>query len=127
LSLKESEGETISEDDKTAPLDRNVCNKVAVVCIDPSSAVTGGSILGDKTRMVEVSRNERVRKCGRLFMFAAFLAEANGRLKDRHLLQAYVRPSPTKNVLGGLAAYTEDVVSLCQIAGFDLVILETGK
>lgn len=70
---------------------------MAVVCIDPSSAVTGGSILGDKTRMTELSRHER----------------------------AYVRPSPTKTVLGGLAAYTDDVVSLCQVAGYDFVIVET--
>mmetsp|Transcript_62167 Transcript_62167/g.93860 ORF Transcript_62167/g.93860 Transcript_62167/m.93860 type:complete len:86 (+) Transcript_62167:267-524(+) len=39
--------------------------------------------------------------------------------------RAYVRPSPTKTVLGGMAAYTEDVVSLCQVAGYDFVIVET--
>lgn len=72
-------------------------SKISVVCVDPSSAVTGGSILGDKTRMIELSRHER----------------------------AYVRPSPTRGVLGGLAAYTSDVVSLCQSAGYELVIVET--
>jgi LAO/AO transport system kinase len=40
-------------------------------------------------------------------------------------VQAYVRPSPTRNVLGGLSAYTDDVVSLCQVAGYDFVMLET--
>lgn len=40
-------------------------------------------------------------------------------------MKAYVRPSPTKTVLGGLAAYTEDVVSLCQVAGYDFVVVET--
>jgi LAO/AO transport system kinase len=74
-----------------------MCHKIAVVCIDPSSALTGGSILGDKTRMTELARHDR----------------------------AYVRPSPNRNVLGGLAAYTEDVVSLCQVSGYDFVIVET--
>ena len=76
---------------------RGLCNKLAVVCVDPSSAVTGGSILGDKTRMMELSLHEK----------------------------AYVRPTPTRNVLGGLSAYTDDVVSLCQIAGYDFIMIET--
>jgi LAO/AO transport system kinase len=44
-----------------APEEKKVCHKLAVACIDPSSTVTGGSILGDKTRMMELSRHERVR------------------------------------------------------------------
>jgi len=72
-------------------------SKLAVVCIDPSSSLTGGSILGDKTRMTELSRHER----------------------------AFVRPSPSRGTLGGLAAYTNDVITLCQAAGYDLVLVET--
>jgi len=71
--------------------------KIAVVCIDPSSSITGGSILGDKTRMMELSRHPR----------------------------AFVRPSPSKGVLGGLSSYTNDVVSLCEAAGYELVLVET--
>mmetsp|Transcript_6843 Transcript_6843/g.15615 ORF Transcript_6843/g.15615 Transcript_6843/m.15615 type:complete len:410 (-) Transcript_6843:1253-2482(-) len=72
-------------------------SKLAVVCIDPSSTVTGGSILGDKTRMIELARNKR----------------------------AFVRPSANGGTFGGLSAYTHDVVSLCQAAGYDLVVVET--
>uniref|UniRef100_A0A7S4QYL7 AAA+ ATPase domain-containing protein n=2 Tax=Ditylum brightwellii TaxID=49249 RepID=A0A7S4QYL7_9STRA len=72
-------------------------NQLAVVCIDPTSSVTGGSILGDKTRMMELSRHER----------------------------AYVRPSPSKGALGGLSSYTNDVTTLCHAAGYDLAIIET--
>lgn len=72
-------------------------HKLAVVCIDPSSSITGGSILGDKTRMMELSRHPR----------------------------AFVRPSPSKGILGGLASYTNDVVTLCGAAGYDLVFVET--
>jgi LAO/AO transport system kinase len=71
--------------------------KIAVVCVDPSSSITGGSILGDKTRMMELSRHPR----------------------------AFVRPSPSKGVLGGLTSYTNDVVSLCEAAGYELVLVET--
>ncbi|KAL3933769.1 MAG: hypothetical protein SGARI_003633, partial [Bacillariaceae sp.] len=71
--------------------------KMAVVCIDPSSNVSGGSILGDKTRMTELSRHER----------------------------ALIRPSSTAGVLGGLAAYTDDVVRLLGCAGYPLVLVET--
>lgn len=71
--------------------------KVAVLAIDPSSAVSGGSILGDKTRMVELSHHEH----------------------------AYVRPSPTGGMLGGLAQHTDEVVQLCEAAGYSHVIVET--
>ncbi|KAA0165248.1 hypothetical protein FNF28_03529 [Cafeteria roenbergensis] len=72
-------------------------HRVAVLAIDPSSTRTGGSILGDRTRMTELSRNRR----------------------------AYVRPSPTRGALGGVAAHTNDVVLLCEAAGFDIVLVET--
>ena len=74
-----------------------VPSKLAVVCIDPSSNVTGGSILGDKTRMMDLSRHER----------------------------AYVRPSANGGTFGGLSAYTHDVVSLCQAASYELVLVES--
>jgi len=73
--------------------------KLAVVCIDPSSTVSGGSILGDKTRMTQLSR------------------QADGR--------ALVRPSSNSGILGGLAAYTDDVVRLLGCAGYPLVFVET--
>ena len=72
-------------------------NKLAVVCVDPSSSITGGSILGDKTRMMDLSRHPK----------------------------AFVRPSPSRGVLGGLSSYTNDVVSLCEAAGYDLILVET--
>jgi LAO/AO transport system kinase len=72
-------------------------SKLAVLCIDPSSTVTGGSILGDKTRMMELARHE----------------------------MAYVRPSSNGGTFGGLSAYTHDVVSLCQAASYDLVLVES--
>ena len=72
-------------------------SKLAVVCIDPSSSLTGGSILGDKTRMTELSRHDR----------------------------AFVRPSPNRGTLGGLAAYTNDAITLCQAASYDLILVET--
>jgi LAO/AO transport system kinase len=71
--------------------------KLAVLCIDPSSHVTGGSILGDKTRMSTLSYHPR----------------------------AFVRPSPSSGVLGGLGSYTYDAASLCELAGYDLTIIET--
>jgi LAO/AO transport system kinase len=71
--------------------------KLAVVCIDPSSNISGGSILGDKTRMIELSRHDH----------------------------AMIRPSCTSGVLGGLAAYTDDVVRLLGCAGYPLVLVET--
>lgn len=73
-------------------------SKLAVVCIDPSSNLSGGSILGDKTRMTQLSREV-----------------------DR----ALVRPSCNSGVLGGLSAYTDDVVKLIGCAGYPLVLVET--
>jgi len=72
-------------------------SKLSVVCIDPSSSRSGGSILGDKTRMEQLSRHDR----------------------------AFVRPSPSRGTLGGLADYTNDVVMLYQLADYHLVIVET--
>jgi LAO/AO transport system kinase len=72
-------------------------HKVAVIPVDPSSQISGGSILGDKTRMEQLSRSE----------------------------QAYVRASPTRCMLGGIAEYTSDVVSVCESAGYDTVIVES--
>ncbi|CAM9493893.1 unnamed protein product [Ectocarpus sp. 4 AP-2014] len=72
-------------------------NRVAVISIDPSSLRTGGSILGDKTRMDELSRDP----------------------------SAFVRGCPARGVLGGLSRYTHEVVLLCQVAGYDPVIVET--
>ncbi len=71
--------------------------KPAVLTIDPSSQKTQGSILGDKTRMPLLSINPK----------------------------AYVRPSSSGNVLGGIATYTKDVIRLCEAAGFDFIIVET--
>eukprot|EP00934_Nitzschia_sp_Nitz4_P007343 Nitzschia sp. Nitz4//scaffold12_size214221//150047//151240//NITZ4_001517-RA/size214221-processed-gene-0.170-mRNA-1//-1//CDS//3329535071//7333//frame0 len=71
--------------------------KLAVVCIDPASGISGGSILGDKTRMTDLSRQDR----------------------------AYVRPSSNAGVLGGLAAYTDDVVTTLSAAGYPLILVET--
>jgi LAO/AO transport system kinase len=72
-------------------------HKVAVLAIDPSSARTGGSILGDKTRMQRLSR------------------EAS----------AFIRPSPARGVLGGVAARTAETLRLCEVAGFDVALVET--
>mmetsp|Transcript_14539 Transcript_14539/g.26080 ORF Transcript_14539/g.26080 Transcript_14539/m.26080 type:complete len:391 (-) Transcript_14539:41-1213(-) len=71
--------------------------RVAVLAIDPSSSRTGGSILGDKTRMEQLA-------------------------KERN---AYVRPSPTRGSLGGVAQHTNDVILLCEAADYDIVIVET--
>ena len=70
---------------------------LAAVCIDPASGISGGSILGDKTRMTELARQER----------------------------AFVRPSSNAGVVGGLAAYTDDVVTTLSAAGYPLVLVET--
>ena len=70
---------------------------VAVLAIDPSSPITGGSILGDKTRMPKLSNDPR----------------------------AFVRPSPSRGVLGGVSYKTPETITLCEIAGFDIVIVET--
>jgi LAO/AO transport system kinase len=72
-------------------------HKVAVLTIDPSSSITGGSILGDKTRMERLSR------------------EAN----------AFIRPSPTSGTPGGVARRTRETMLLCEAAGFDIVIVES--
>lgn len=53
----QNDSDATTTEDLSSPF---LCHKMAVVCIDPSSAVTGGSILGDKTRMTELSRHERV-------------------------------------------------------------------
>ncbi|MCR9144106.1 MAG: methylmalonyl Co-A mutase-associated GTPase MeaB [bacterium] len=71
--------------------------KLAVLAIDPSSSRTRGSILGDKTRMVELSRDDR----------------------------AYIRPSPAGTTLGGVARKTRESILLCEAAGFDAIIVET--
>lgn len=71
--------------------------RVAVLAIDPSSARSGGSILGDKTRMDQLARDPN----------------------------AFIRPSPSQTHLGGVARRTRDVVSLCEAAGFDVVLIET--
>lgn len=72
-------------------------HKVAVLAIDPSSTMSGGSILGDKTRMLKLSYDEN----------------------------AFVRPSPSNCSLGGVAEHTSDLVLLCEAAGYDIVIVET--
>lgn len=71
--------------------------KVAVLAVDPSSARSGGSILGDKTRMERLSRDPR----------------------------AFIRPSPSQNHLGGVARRTREAIALCEGAGFDVVLVET--
>ncbi|MAY31430.1 MAG: methylmalonyl Co-A mutase-associated GTPase MeaB [Rhodovulum sp.] len=71
--------------------------KVAVLAVDPSSARSGGSILGDKTRMERLSRAPN----------------------------AFIRPSPSQSALGGVARRTRDAVSLCEAAGFDVILIET--
>ncbi|KAI9298120.1 ArgK protein, partial [Neoconidiobolus thromboides FSU 785] len=71
--------------------------KVAVLAVDPSSTKTGGSILGDKTRMYELSRND----------------------------MAYVRPTPSRGTLGGVARNTNEAILLCEAAGYDIILVET--
>ena len=72
-------------------------HRVAVLTIDPSSTVSGGSILGDKTRMEHLSVHER----------------------------AYIRPSPSSGTLGGVAEKTREAMLVCEAAGYDVVIVET--
>jgi LAO/AO transport system kinase len=72
-------------------------HRVAVLTIDPSSTVSGGSILGDKTRMEHLS----VHEC------------------------AYIRPSPSSGTLGGVAEKTREAMLVCEAAGYDIVIVET--
>ena len=71
--------------------------RVAVLAIDPSSSVSGGSILGDKTRMEHLSVHP----------------------------QAYIRPSPASGTLGGVAEKTREAMLVCEAAGYDVVIVET--
>jgi LAO/AO transport system kinase len=72
-------------------------HRVAVLAIDPSSSLSGGSILGDKTRMERLSVHER----------------------------AYIRPSPASGTLGGVAEKTRESMLVCEAAGHDIVIVET--
>ncbi|MCW5672837.1 MAG: methylmalonyl Co-A mutase-associated GTPase MeaB [Hydrogenophaga sp.] len=72
-------------------------HRVAVLTIDPSSSVSGGSILGDKTRMEKLSVHDR----------------------------AYIRPSPSSGTLGGVAEKTREAMMVCEAAGHDIVIVET--
>lgn len=71
--------------------------KVAVLAVDPSSSVSGGSILGDKTRMNELSAQETV----------------------------FIRPSPAGDTLGGVARKTRESILLCEAAGYDFILIET--
>ena len=71
--------------------------RVAVLAVDPSSARTGGSILGDKTRMEHLSRDP----------------------------QAFIRPSPAQSHLGGVARRTREAIALCEAAGYDVILIET--
>jgi LAO/AO transport system kinase len=72
-------------------------HRVAVLAVDPSSRISGGSILGDKTRMTRLAA-------------------------DRN---AFIRPSPTAGTLGGVAPRTPETILLCEAAGFDVVLVET--
>ena len=72
-------------------------HRVAVLAVDPSSTRTGGSILGDKTRMAQLAVDPR----------------------------AYIRPSPSAGTLGGVAAKTRETMLLCEAAGFDVILVET--
>jgi LAO/AO transport system kinase len=71
--------------------------RVAVLAVDPSSAVSGGSILGDKTRMARLAR----------------------------ATEAFIRPSPSGGTLGGVARKTRESILVCEAAGFDVVLVET--
>lgn len=71
--------------------------KVAVLAVDPSSSITGGSILGDKTRMEQLSRCEN----------------------------AFIRPSPSGGMLGGVTRKSKETILLCEAAGYDVILVET--
>ena len=71
--------------------------KVAVLAVDPSSSLSKGSILGDKTRMERLALDKR----------------------------AFIRPSPSRSTLGGVAGKTREAILLCEAAGFDLILVET--
>ena len=72
-------------------------HKVAVLAVDPSSSVTKGSILGDKTRMEKLARNQN----------------------------AFIRPSPSGGTLGGLTRKSRETMLLCEAAGYDVILIET--
>lgn len=72
-------------------------HKVAVLAVDPSSTRTGGSILGDKTRMARLATDDK----------------------------AFVRPSPSSGTLGGVASKTRETMLLCEAAGYDVILVET--
>lgn len=72
-------------------------HKVAVLAVDPSSTLTGGSVLGDKTRMEQLSRHPA----------------------------AFIRPSPTGGALGGVARKSRETLLVCEAAGFDVILVET--
>ncbi|XP_053108208.1 methylmalonic aciduria type A protein, mitochondrial [Hemicordylus capensis] len=72
-------------------------HKVSVLAVDPSSSTSGGSLLGDKTRMTELSRD----------------------------MNAYIRPSPTRGTLGGVTRTTNEAILLCEGGGYDIVLVET--
>jgi LAO/AO transport system kinase len=71
--------------------------RLAVLAVDPSSSITGGSILGDKTRMERLGRDKR----------------------------CFIRPSPTGGALGGVARKSRESMLVCEAAGFDLILIET--
>jgi LAO/AO transport system kinase len=71
--------------------------RVAVLAVDPSSSISGGSILGDKTRMERLSQEPR----------------------------AFIRPSPSRGSLGGVAEKTREAMLVCEAAGFDVILVET--
>lgn len=75
----------------------NQGHQVAVLAVDPSSSTTGGSLLGDKTRMTELARDKR----------------------------AYIRPSPSSGCLGGVTRSTNESIALCECAGYDIILVET--
>lgn len=75
----------------------SIGKKVAVLAVDPSSKISGGSILGDKTRMQELSKDEN----------------------------AFIRPSPSDESLGGVARKTRESMLICEAAGYDVIIVET--
>ncbi len=72
-------------------------HKVAVLAVDPSSSISGGSILGDKTRMEQLAVDDK----------------------------AFIRPSPSAGSLGGVARKTKEIIILCEAAGYDIVLVET--
>lgn len=72
-------------------------HKIAILAVDPTSQISGGSILGDKTRMEELSREQN----------------------------AFIRPSPSGDTLGGVARKTRETMLLCEAAGYDVIIIET--